>query len=217
MKLLSLNVGRPLQVETPRGPVLTAIWKSPVAGRIPLRRYNLEGDQQADLKVHGGAAKAVYLYPSEHYDYWRGELSGNDLNPGVFGENLTTEGVLEKDVQIGDQFRIGTAVLQVSQPRMPCYKLALKFARPDMVKRFWASGFSGVYFSIVEEGAMAAGDEIIPVSRATNGITIAELVRLYRDPKPDPDRIQVALDAPLGGSWKTELRDRLYRDGTAPD
>ncbi len=214
MKLLSLNVGRPQAVDTPRGPVLTAIWKSPVDGRIALRRFNLAGDQQADLKVHGGEAKAVYLYPSEHYAFWRGELPGVDLPPGMFGENLTTEGVDERALQIGDRFRIGTAVLQVSQPRMPCFKLALKFGRPDMVKRFWLSGRSGIYFSIVEEGEMGAGDEIVPVSRVSEGITVAELVELYRDPAPDPARIQAALNAPLAGSWKTELRERLY--GTDP-
>lgn len=210
MKLLSLNVGRPRQVETPRGPVLTAIWKIPVEGRVALRRYNIEGDQQADLKVHGGQAKAVYLYPSEHYACWRGELPTMDLPPGIFGENLTTEGIDEREVQIGDRFRIGSAVLQVSQPRMPCSKLALRFGRSDMVKRFWLSGRSGIYFSIVEEGELAAGDEIVPVSRVENGISVAELVRLYRDPAPDPARIQVALNAPLGGSWKTELRERLH-------
>lgn len=210
MKLLSLNVGRPRQVDTPRGPVLTAIWKSPVEGRVRLQRFNLEGDQQADLKVHGGENKAVYLYPSEHYPSWRAELPGMDIPHGMFGENLTTEGVDEREVRIGDRFRIGTAVLQVSQPRMPCYKLALRFGRPDMVKRFWRNGRPGIYFSIVEEGEMSAGDEIVPISRVTDGITVAELVRLYRDPAPDPARIQAALDAPLAGSWKTELRERLY-------
>jgi MOSC domain-containing protein YiiM len=212
MKVVSLNVGRPRQVETPRGPVLTSIWKSPIEGRVELKRFNIEGDQQADLKVHGGEFKAVYLYPSEHYAFWRGELPGMDLPPGMFGENLTTEGLVEHEVQIGDQFRIGTAVLQVSQPRMPCFKLQLRFGRNDMVKRFWQSGRSGIYFSIVEEGELAAGDEIVWVSRVDGGITIAELVSLYRDPDPDPARIQVALQAPLAGSWKTELRERLYEN-----
>ena len=210
MKLLSLNVGRPRQVETPRGPVLTAIWKSPIEGRVGLKRFNIVGDQQADLRVHGGENKAVYLYPSEHYAFWRAEFPAMDLQPGMFGENLTTEGIDEREVHIGDRFRIGTAVLQVSQPRMPCFKLALKFGRPDMVKRFWQSGRSGIYFSIVEEGELAAGDEIVEVSRMSDGITIAELVKLYRDPDPDPARIQAALNAPLAGSWKTELRERLF-------
>jgi MOSC domain-containing protein YiiM len=210
MKILSLNVGRPRQVETARGPVLTAIWKSPVEGHVALKRFNIAGDQQADLRVHGGENKAVYLYPSEHYAFWRGELPGMDLRAGMFGENLTTDGVDERDVQIGDRFRIGTTVLQVAQPRMPCFKLALRFGRPDMVKRFWLSGRSGIYFSIVEEGELAGGDEIVPVSRVSNGITVSELVRLYRDPDPDPARIHAALDAPLAGSWKTELRARLF-------
>jgi len=209
MKLLSLNVGRPRQVETSRGPVLTSIWKSPIDGRVGVRRFNVDGDQQADLRVHGGEFKAVYLYPGEHYTFWRGELPGMELPPGMFGENLTSEGMDEQEVQIGDRFRIGTTMLQVTQPRMPCFKLQLKFGRADMVKRFWQSGRSGIYFSIVEEGELAAGDEIVPVSRMSNGITVGELVRLYRDPDPDPARIQVALDAPLAGSWKTELRERL--------
>ena len=212
MKVLSLNVGRPRQIPTSRGPILTAIWKSPVSGRVPLRRFNIAGDQQADLRVHGGENKAVYLYPHEHYAYWGGELPGMTLDPGMFGENLTSQGVDEREVKIGDQFRIGSAVLQVTQPRMPCFKLNLKFDRADMVKRFWLSGRSGIYFSIVEEGELAAGDEIVPVSRMSAGITVAELVRLYRDPSPDPERIQAALDAPLAGSWKTELRGRLHGD-----
>jgi MOSC domain-containing protein YiiM len=210
MKLVSLNVGRPRMLETPRGPILTSIWKSPVEGRVWVKRFNVAGDQQADLRVHGGENKAVYLYPGEHYAFWRDELPGMDLPPGMFGENLTTEGIDEHEVQIGDCFRIGTAVFQVTQPRMPCFKLGLKFGRSDMVKRFWRSGRSGIYFSIVEEGELAAGDAIIPVSRVADGITIAELVRLYRDPEPDPDRIRVALSAPLAGSWKTELRGRLH-------
>ena len=192
--------------------MLTSIWKSPIEGRVPLRRFNIEGDQQSDLRVHGGENKAVYLYPVEHYEYWRAELPGMELAPGMFGENLTTEGVDERRVNIGDRFRIGTAVLQVSQPRMPCFKLALKFGRPDMVKRFWMSGRSGIYFSIVEEGNLAAGDEIVPVSHASPGISVAELLRLYRDPEPDPARIQAALDSPLAGSWKTQLRGRLFGD-----
>ena len=217
MKVLSLNVGRPRQVETTHGNVLTAIWKTPIEGRVPVKRFNIAGDQQADLRVHGGENKAVYLYPSEHYDFWRGELPHMQLDPGMFGENLTTEGVDEREVHIGDRFRIGTVVLQVSQPRMPCFKLGLKFGRTDMVKRFWLSGRSGIYFSIVEEGELAAGDEIVPVTRMANGITVAELVRLYRDPHPDAARIQVALDAPLAGSWKTELRARLYGEDPSID
>src|SRR5690349_3355803 len=127
MRILSVNVGMPREVEVDGQTVTTGIFKEPVAGRVAVRRHNLDGDRQADLTVHGGKDKAVYAYPSEHYDFWKQELPEMNLPFGMFGENLTTTGLFEKEVHIGDTFKVGTAILQVTQPRLPCYKLAIKF------------------------------------------------------------------------------------------
>jgi MOSC domain-containing protein YiiM len=210
MRLVSCNAGKPILVQTARGSVLTGIFKTPVHGPVKVGRLNIQGDQQADLTVHGGFHKAVYAYPSEHYAYWREELPGTDLPWGMFGENLTTEGLLENEVHIGDRFRIGSALLQVTQPRMPCYKLALKFNRADMIKLFWKSGHSGFYFSVVEEGELQAGDSIDLERSADPRVTVAEVLALYRHPSPDRADIERALAAPLTAEWKQELRERLW-------
>lgn len=208
MRILSVNVGEPRQIQTANGIVLTAIFKSPVEGAIPLRKYNLEGDRQADLTVHGGPWKAVYLYPYEHYSYWASELPGMDLPFGVFGENLTSEGITEDVVHIGDRFRIGSTILQVSQPRMPCYKLALRFGRSDMVKRFWNSGRSGIYFSIVQEGELQRGDVIQQIDAGAERVSVADVVRLFKREITEPELFVRAMRTPLHGSWKEELRAR---------
>ena len=158
MKLVSVQVGRPRTVRWHGKPVSTGIYKEPVAGRIMLHRFNLDGDQQADLTVHGGQDKAVYVYPSEHYPVWQAEFRNIELPYGMFGENFTTEGLDEESVHIGDQFRIGEAVVEVTQPRMPCYKLGIRFSRPDMPKRFHASGHCGFYLAVLREGEVGAGD-----------------------------------------------------------
>lgn len=188
--------------------VLTSIYKTPVLGRIALRGYNLEGDRQSDLRVHGGPYKAVYLYPSEHYAYWAQQLPDNDLTFGSFGENLTTKGIREAAVHIGDRFRIGSAILQIAQPRMPCFKLALRLNRPDMVARFWESGRSGIYLSVVEEGELATGDAIEQVASDPEQVTVADVVRLYKGESTDENLFARALRAPLYGSWKQEIRSR---------
>lgn len=208
MRILSVNVGEPRQIQTANGMVLTAIFKSPVEGVIALRKYNLKGDRQADLTVHGGPSKAVYLYPHEHYSYWATELPGMDLPFGAFGENLTTEGITEEAVHIGDRFRIGSAILQVSQPRMPCYKLALRFQRPDMVKRFWHSGRSGMYFSIVQEGELQRGDSIQQIDTGAEGVSVADVVRLFKREITEQELFLRAMRTPLCGSWKEEIRAR---------
>ncbi len=179
MRLVSVNVGLPRDVIWKGRAVRTGIFKEPVAGRVMLRRLNLEGDKQADLSVHGGADKAVYAYPVEHYDYRRRELPGMDLPMGMFGENFTTEGILEGDACLGDRFRIGTAEVVVTQPRLPCYKLAGKFGRDDMVRRFLASGRTGFYFSVAREGEVGAGDEMVLIARDANNVTVPDIVRLY--------------------------------------
>ncbi len=204
MKLISVNVGLPLEVMWRGRPVLTGIFKEPVAGRVRLRFLNLDGDRQADLTVHGGAEKAVYAYPIEHYAYWQQELPEMELPWGVFGENFTIEGLLEDAVNIGDRFRIGTAEVMVTQPRMPCYKLGIRFGRADIVKRFQASRLSGIYFSVVQEGEVGTGDPIELVSRDKNHVTVADITRLFDRNTTDPDLLHRAIQVQ---ALPTNLRD----------
>ncbi len=173
MKVLSVNVGLPRLVEYMGEPVATAIFKSPVEGMVRVGRFNLEGDAQADLRVHGGPQKSVYVYPSEHYEYWREELPDADLPFGVFGENLTTEGIFESGVRAGDRLRIGSAEFEVTIPRFPCYKLGIRFGRKDMLRRFMKSGRSGFYLTVITTGELQAGDSI-EFAPAGNGQTISE-------------------------------------------
>jgi len=174
MKVLSVNVGLPRAIEWRGEYVTTGIFKSPVPGPVAVRTMNLDGDRQADLTVHGGARKAVYAYPHEHYAYWREELPHADLGFGAFGENLTIQGILESDVSSGDTLEIGSALFQVTIPRMPCYKLGIRFDRADMVKRFWRSRRCGFYLSVAREGVITAGDEIL-LTHAHGAPTIAEV------------------------------------------
>lgn len=177
MKVLSVNVGLPRLVEYRGEPVATGIYKEPVGGRVAVGESNLAGDAQADLSVHGGYSKAVYVYPSEHYEFWRDELPEMDLPFGIFGENLTTTGLLETDANVGDCFRIGTAEFIVTQPRQPCFKLGIRFGRSDIIKRFARSGRSGFYLAIKKTGELGEGDAIEFVSRATDQPSISEVVR----------------------------------------
>lgn len=214
MKIISLNVGRPRLVVSDGRPVSTGIYKSPVEGRVMLRTLNLDGDRQADLSVHGGPAKAVYAYPSEHYPFWQGELPGMELPWGMFGENFTTEGLDEASVNIGDCFRVGSAEVTVTQPRMPCYKLGIKFGRSDILKRFLASGRTGFYFSVRREGEVGAGDEFELIERDENNVTIADITRLYVKGKGDPETMRraVAVEA-LPDSWRDHFLKQLTHDG----
>jgi len=212
-RILSVNVGMPQPVRTRSGTVLTSIFKTPVQSRVSVRHHNIQGDRQADLRVHGGPYKAIYSYSSEHYPFWKKQLPDMDLPFGMFCENLTTEGITEETVCIGDQFLMGSAVLLVTQPRMPCFKLGIRFGRADMVKLFWKSGLSGIYFSIVAEGDLAAGDAMERIARPHDAISVAEVVRLYRGDETSEAVLERALQAPLFGSWKAELRERqsLFR------
>jgi MOSC domain-containing protein YiiM len=194
----------------------TGIFKKPVTGPVQLRTLNLDGDRQADLTVHGGPYKAVYAYPSEHYPEWRRELPGIDLPWGVFGENFTTSGMFEKDLHIGDRFQIGSAVVMVRQPRMPCYKLAARFQRDDILERFLLSGRSGVYLSVEQEGTVAAGDAIELLRREPDGITISEMNRLFVREKYRQDLLRKAVDtAALPESWREYFSERLHRPAVA--
>jgi MOSC domain-containing protein YiiM len=210
MRVVSVNVGTPKTRIWQGRYVSTAIFKEPVEGRVPLRRLNIDGDAQADLTVHGGRDKAVYAYPSEHYDYWREELPGRDLPPGVFGENLTTEGLLENQIHVGDEFRVGTAKLVVTQPRQPCFKLGLRFNDPLMVKRFHRGGRPGIYFAVSGEGEVGAGDPIELVAEDENRVTLLELNELIYDIRADPNRLRRALQVPaLAAVIREELQNRL--------
>jgi MOSC domain-containing protein YiiM len=209
MKLISVCVGLPREVSWKGKPVTTGIFKQPVAGRVMMRSLNLDGDQQADLTVHGGTEKAIYAYPMEHYAYWRQELPEEALPWGAFGENLTIEGLSETTVNIGDRFRIGTAEVMVTQPRFPCFKLNLKFGRDDMVKRFLNSRLSGIYFSVVQEGEVGAGDAIELVGRDEHNITVADIVKIYVREAND-DLVRRAIQVPaLAAGLKTYFQQKI--------
>jgi len=212
MTVISVNVGLPREVMWKGKTVTTGIFKEAVRGPVALDALNFAGDRQADLKVHGGPDKAVYVYPVEHYDYWRGELPGVALPFGSFGENLTVEGLFENEINIGDRFRIGTAELVVRQPRLPCYKLAVKFQRDDIIKRFLDSRRTGFYFAVTREGEVGAGDQIEILSRDPNRVTVPDIVRLYLNGDEDPDGLARAanVDA-LPDNWKSHFADHLER------
>jgi MOSC domain-containing protein YiiM len=210
MKVVSVNVGLPREVHYKGMTVTTGIYKDPVQGSVAVRTLNLDGDRQADLSVHGGPEKAVYAYPLEHYDYWRHEL-GVDLTYGIFGENLTTEGLSEEQLNIGDELRVGTALLRVTQPRMPCYKLAMRFDRDDLIKRFLASRKSGIYFSVVEEGEVSAGAPISFITRDPNGVLVSDITQLFADRGANTALLERAVKVPaLPVSWRDWLVQRAH-------
>lgn len=209
MEVVSVNVGLPREVTWKGMNVTTGIFKDPVQGKVRIERLNLVGDRQADLTVHGGPDKAVYAYPVEHYPFWREQLPEVDFAPGRFGENLTIEGLTESALYIGDRLRVGSAVLMVTQPRMPCYKLALRIGRDDIIKRFLESRRSGFYFSVAEEGEVEAGSEVQILSRDPHQVTVTDIVDLYHHPADDPDLLQRTLNTEaLPVSWRDYLRKR---------
>lgn len=212
MKLLSLNIGLPRIVESNGGPVATGIFKEPAPGAVMLRTLNLDGDRQADLSVHGGVSKAAYAYPSEHYEFWKQELPATPLPFGMFGENFTTEGLFEDSANVGDRFRIGKAEVMVTEPRLPCYKLGIKFGRSDIIRKFLQSRRTGLYFAVLKEGEVKAGDEIELLSRDKNGITVADITRLYAFEKDDLATLQraVKLDA-LSESWREYFERQIAK------
>jgi MOSC domain-containing protein YiiM len=214
MKLISLNVGKPREVTWHGREVTTGIFKAPVSGRIALRTLNLDGDGQADLNVHGGPHKAVYCYQLQHYDYWRAELPGKDLPFGMFGENFTIDGPGEQDIHLGDEFSVGSASVVVAQPRLPCYKLGIKFQSDDMVKRFLASRRSGFYLAVTREGDVGAGDDLVQIARDPNAVPVSEITRLYvtkRYADGDFASMRRILQVPaVPDSWKDWFRRRLH-------
>jgi MOSC domain-containing protein YiiM len=210
MKIISVNVGLPRLVLRNDEPVSTGIFKEPVAGRVMMRTLNLEGDRQADLSVHGGPEKAVYVYPSEHYEFWKRELPDMDLPWGMFGENFTTTGLFETEINIGDRFRAGTAEVMVTQPRMPCYKLGIRFGRADIIKRFLISERSGFYLSVLKEGEVGAGDAFELLEKNTSAVRVVDVTRLYSSDKHNLDLLRQAIRTEaLPASWREYFQKRL--------
>ena len=208
MKVVSLSVGGPRKVDWNGRAVLTSIFKTPTNRRLKVTALNIEGDQQSDLSVHGGYEKAVYAYPSEHYPLWRDEL-GMELPWASFGENLTTEGLFE-DVRIGDRFRIGTAEFVVTQPRVPCFKLGIRLGRTDVLRQMLQTGRSGLYFSVAVEGEIGTGDEIEPVSRSDEELTVADVVKLFTVESGNQDLLRRAMQSrvlPL--NWKDYFGEKV--------
>ena len=190
--------------------VRTSIWKNPVQGRVHVSTLNLDGDEQSDLTVHGGVEKAVYLYPIEHYSYWRTQLPDVDLPIGAFGENFTSEGILEAEIKIGDRIRVGSAEFVVTQPRLPCFKLGIRFDRRDMVKRFLQSKRTGFYLSVLREGEVEEGDGIDFLEKQESGVTITEIVNLYSRDSLNQELLRRAAELPaLPQSWRDYFRKRL--------
>ena len=212
MKVVSVNVGLPKTVQWRDQPVSTGIFKSPVEGPVALRKHNLDGDQQADLSVHGGPTKAVYVYPIQHYTYWREELPNVDFGWGHFGENLTVDGMEEASICIGDEFSVGTARVVVTEPRMPCFKLSVRFDRADMPKRFLQSRRSGFYLGVVEEGEVQAGDTIKLLSKHPDGLAVADVTSLYTTERGNIALLKKAISVTaLPDSWSGYFEHRLAK------
>ena len=212
MSLLSVNISMPRDIEHENKAVTTGIFKAPVDGRIMLRRLNLEGDGQADLWGHGGAFRAVYAYPFENYAYWEHELGRGDFTLGQFGENFTVEGMLDDEICIGDVFRIGDALVEVSQPRIPCYKLAIKMGSDGFQNRFLKSGRVGFYLRVLEEGEVGAGDAIELVRRDPRRLTVSKVSNLLFFDKDDLEATRQALQIPaLSHGWKGSFQERLAK------
>jgi MOSC domain-containing protein YiiM len=216
MKVLSVNVGLPRKVLFNGQTITTAIFKDPVKGPVMLRKINLDGDKQADLTVHGGVDKAVYSYPAEHYDYWRKQYPNIDIIWGMFGENFTTEGLMEDTVNIGDQVQIGSAKLVATQPRMPCYKLGVRFGIMEIIRRFLSSGRPGIYFKVLKQGEVKTDDKIEIIEKDKNNVTVKDIVHLYIN-RDHVDNIEIMRRAikisALPEGWKYEFQQNIEQLG----
>ena len=212
MKILSVNVGRPRPVTFGGQPTMTGIYKNAVSGPIHVGTLNLDGDGQADLTVHGGVNKAIYAYPSEHYGFWRKQYPSLTLEWGAFGENLTTEGLLETSAGIGDTVQIGSAECVVVQPRLPCYKLAGKFGDKNILQTFTESLRSGIYFAVVKEGELQNGDSITWLHRQSERFTITDAVRMYNGEDLPSDLLECALKLKaFPESWRNMVLEAISR------
>jgi MOSC domain-containing protein YiiM len=219
MKLISVNCGLPKEVLWHGQIVTTSIYKEPVQGRVALRTLNLDGDRQSDLTVHGGKDKAVYCYQLSHYAYWKAEMRDRPLPPGAFGENFTIDGPGEDSIHIGDRFAIGSAEVVVTQPRLPCYKLGIRFESDGMIRRFLESGRTGFYLAVIREGEVGAGDEIRTLSLDPHSVPVSDVTRLYVAKKydaKDAAMVRRALDVDaLTDSWKEYFLEKLTRLGAS--
>lgn len=214
MKLLSVNVSLPKPMVFQGHTVLTGIFKQPVEGRIRVSRLNLDGDRQADLSVHGGPHQAVYAYPFEHYESWQRELGRDDFTFGQFGENFTVAGMPENQVCIGDVFRIGSALFQVTQPRVPCFKLAAKMGSEEFPNLFMESARSGYYFRVMEEGEVETGDPIVQENRNAMGMTVESVFRLAYFDRQNVAKLKEAIClVSLSPSWQRMFEERLEELG----
>jgi MOSC domain-containing protein YiiM len=212
MKLISVNVGRPQLVMRNDEPVSTAIFKEPVAGRVRLRTLNLDGDRQADLSVHGGPTKAVYVYPAEHYEYWKRKLPEMELPWGMFGENFTASGFSESELNIGDEFSVGSAKVMVTEPRMPCYKLGIRFGRTDIIKKFLVSERTGFYLAVLQEGEVGVGDHFQLTKRNEPSITVSDVTQLYARDKGNAELLRRAIEVEaLPEGWRTYFQHQLEK------
>lgn len=210
MRVVSVNVGKPRLVAWNGREVLTSIFKDPVTGPVDVAPHNLAGDAQSDLTVHGGPTKAVYAYPSEHYSFWQGEYPTVDFAWGQFGENLTLEGLNETTLNVGDRLRVGTAELTVTEPRMPCFKLGIRFGHMDVVKRFQEARRPGFYLAVTRAGTVAAGDEIEVLGVNDQRVSVHDIVRLHLDDKHDWETMERALKVEcLPAQWREEFAARL--------
>ncbi len=219
MKLITVNCGLPKEVLWHGQAVTTSIYKEPVEGRVALRTLNLDGDRQSDLTVHGGKDKAVYCYQLSHYDYWKAEMRDHPLPPGAFGENFTIDGPGEDSIHIGDRFAIGSAEVAVTQPRLPCYKLGIRFESDHMIKRFLESGRTGFYLAVTREGEVGADDEIRTLSLDPHSVPVSDITRLYVAKKYDARDTAMVLKAlevdALTNSWKEYFDEKLTRLGAS--
>ena len=216
LKLISINVSMSRSVTHNGQSILTGIFKEPVDGPVSVRRLNLEGDQQADLKAHGGACKAIYVYPSEHYAHWARELGRSDFVHGQFGENFTVEGMLEADVHIGDILQLGSVALEVTQPRVPCFKLGLRMGSDTFPNRFLRSGLVGFYLRVLQEGEVDVGMTIKRIRTRNRSMSIRDIHQAMHFDRNDTAAAQAALDIQaLAPGWRRRFEQRLLAAGIA--
>src|SRR5271157_4956529 len=209
-RLLSLNVGLPRDVTWNGKTVRTAVWKSPVAGRRMVRKLDIDGDAQGDLAGHGGEQRAVFVYQMDSYHYWESQLGRNDFVFGQFGENFTIDGLSDEEVCIGDRYRIGDALFEVTQPRVTCYRVGIRMNNPQMPSLLVAHKRPGFYFRVIEEGEIGAGDEIVKVAEGPEQVTVAEIDGLLYLPGHPREQLQRALRIPaLSAGWKASLEALL--------